>query len=72
MHVVEISGKLHGRAVLRAGAVRPPADPESLRRALAERLRATVLISMDVELVPEADVPEAAGPPRFAEAMVSV
>jgi hypothetical protein len=25
---------------------------------------------MDVELVAEADIPEAAGPPRFAEAIV--
>jgi hypothetical protein len=29
-----------------------------------------VLIQMDVELVPEADVPESAGPPRFLDAVV--
>jgi hypothetical protein len=29
-----------------------------------------VLIQMEVELVPEADVPEAAAAPRFAEAVV--
>ncbi|HJQ84016.1 MAG TPA: hypothetical protein VKA21_08075 [Candidatus Binatia bacterium] len=64
-------GDRYERAVLRAGTVAPPANPEALRRALAERLKATVLIQVDVELVPEADVPEAAGPPRFAEAMVA-
>ncbi len=63
-------GERYDRAVLRAGTVRTPADPEALRRAVADRLKATVLVSMDVELVPVADVPEAAGPPRFAEAMV--
>src|SRR5262245_13606427 len=63
-------GARYDRAVLRAGTVAPPADPEQLRRTVAERLKATVLIGMDVELVPEADIPEAAGPPRFAEAMV--
>jgi phenylacetate-CoA ligase len=63
-------GERYERATLRAGTVRPPAEPEELRRALAERLKATVLIQMDVVLVPEADVPEAAGPPGFAEALV--
>jgi hypothetical protein len=33
-------------------------------------VKAAALISMDVELVPEADVPEGAAAPRFAEAMV--
>src|SRR5207249_253114 len=58
------------RATLRAGTVNAPADPEGLRRALAERLRSTVLIQMEVALVPEGDVPETAGPPGFAEAVV--
>src|SRR5882672_6861934 len=64
------AGQRYERAVLRAGTTRTPADPEALRRSIAERLKATVLIQMDVELVPESDVPEAAGPPRFAEAVV--
>jgi phenylacetate-CoA ligase len=68
--VDHLPGERFDRAVLRAGIVSPPADPEALRRALAERLRATVLIGMDVELVPVADVPEEAGAPRFAAAMV--
>ena len=63
-------GQRYERAVLRAGTVGTPADPDALRRSVAERLKATVLIQMDVELVPEADIPEAAGPPRFAEAVV--
>jgi len=63
-------GARYDHAVLRAGTVRPPGDPAALARALAERLRATVLIQMDVELVPETEIPEGAAPPRFAEAMV--
>ncbi len=63
-------GARYDRAVLRAGTVSTPADPAALARAVAERLKATVLIQMDVELVPEADVPEAAAAPRFVEAMV--
>jgi phenylacetate-CoA ligase len=64
------AGERYERAVLRAGTVTSTGDPEALRRALAERVKATVLVQMDVELVPETEVPEAAGPPRFAEAMV--
>jgi phenylacetate-CoA ligase len=63
------AGARYERALLRAGLVSTPGDEAALRRALAERLKATVLIQMDVELVPEADIPEAAGPPRFAEAI---
>ena len=63
-------GQRYDRAVLRAGTVHAPADPEHLKRVLAEQLKASVLIQMEVELVPEADIPEAAGAPRFAEAMV--
>jgi phenylacetate-CoA ligase len=64
------AGQRYERALLRAGTIGTPADPEALRRSIAGRLKATVLIQMDVELVPESDVPEAAGPPRFAEAVV--
>ncbi len=63
-------GQRYDRAILRCGMVHTPADPEGLKRAVAERLKATVLIQMEVELVPQADIPEAAGPPRFAETMV--
>lgn len=63
-------GERYDHALLRAGIVRAPADPEALRRDLARQLKATILISMDIELVPESDIPEAAGAPRFAEAMV--
>ncbi len=64
------AGERYERATLRAGTVRPPADADALRRTLAERLKATVLIQMEVALVPEGDVPETAGPPDFAEAVV--
>ena len=63
-------GARYDHAVLRVGTVRPPVDPEALKRMLAERVKATVLIQMDVELVPEAEIPEAAAAPRFAETMV--
>jgi phenylacetate-CoA ligase len=63
-------GQRYDRAVLRAGTVQPPTDAEGLRRALAEKLKANVLITMEIELVPEAEIPEVAGAPRFAEAMV--
>jgi phenylacetate-CoA ligase len=64
------AGERYDRAVLRVATIAPPVDPAGLARAVAERLKATVLIGMDVELVGEADVPEAAGPPRFAEAVI--
>jgi phenylacetate-CoA ligase len=63
-------GERFERAVLRAGTVRPPADPGTLVRALAERLKATILIGVDVELVPETAIPEDAAPPRFAATIV--
>ena len=64
------AGQRHERARLRAGLRAAPADPAALGRALAERIKATVLIQMDVELVPEEDIPEAAAAPRFAEAVI--
>ena len=63
-------GERYDRAVLRAGTVRAPDDPQALIRNLGEQLKSTVLIHMEVELVPESEIPEAAAPPRFAETMV--
>jgi phenylacetate-CoA ligase len=63
-------GSRYDRATLRVGIMHPPADPEGLKHTLAERLKATVLIHMDVELVPESDIPEAASAPRFVECMI--
>jgi phenylacetate-CoA ligase len=63
-------GTRYDRAVLRAGIAKPPADADAFKRVLAEKLKANVLIQMEIELVPEAEIPDAAGPPRFAEAMV--
>jgi phenylacetate-CoA ligase len=63
-------GQRYDRAVLRCATLQTPGDPEGLRRSIAEQLQASVLIQMEVELVPEAEVPEAAAAPRFTAAMV--
>jgi phenylacetate-CoA ligase len=63
-------GERYERATLRAGLAHEIADRERLAREVAEQLKATVLIGMDVDLVPEAEIPEAAAAPRFAEAFV--
>src|SRR5262245_37600852 len=63
-------GERYDRAILRVGTSSPPPDVEQARRELVARLKANVLIGMDVEFVPEGEIPEAAGAPRFAEAMV--
>lgn len=65
-------GARYERAVLRVGVVETPADAEALRARLAERVKATVLIGMEVDLVPERDVPEAAAAPRFLETIVDL
>jgi hypothetical protein len=62
----------YDRAVLRVGLVEPAADPEALRRAVAERVKAVALIAMDVELVGLDAIPEAAAGPRYAEAMIDL
>jgi phenylacetate-CoA ligase len=63
-------GQRYDRAVLRAGVRQPIAEPAALMKAVAARLKATVLIQMDIELVNEAEIPEAAAAPRFADTMV--
>jgi phenylacetate-CoA ligase len=65
-------GQRYERAVLRVGLASEPADRAAFAARVAERVKATALISMDVELVPEAQVPEGAAGPRFAEAMVDL
>lgn len=61
-------GERYETAVLRAGVTGElPADAA---QRIAASLKATVLISFDVQLVPEAEIPEAAAGPRFAEAFV--
>jgi phenylacetate-CoA ligase len=62
----------YDRAVLRLGLVAQPADPEAFRQAVAARVKAAALIAMDVELVAEETIPEAAAGPRYAEAMVDL
>jgi phenylacetate-CoA ligase len=63
-------GERYDRAVLRVGTTTTPDDPTALARLVAEKVKAVALISMDVELVPEDAIPEAAAAPRFAEAMI--
>jgi phenylacetate-CoA ligase len=65
-------GQRYERAVLRVGLASEPADRAVFAARVAERVKATALISMDVELVPAADVPEGAAAPRFAEAMLDL
>lgn len=65
-------GQRYDRAVLRVGLVSEPADREALKRSLAEKLKASVLIQMEIELVAEAEIPETAAAPRFAQTMVDL
>lgn len=63
----------YDHAVLRVGTVKAVgAAEDDLKQSLQHQLKATVLIHMDVELVDESEIPEAAGPPRFAETMVDL
>ena len=62
-------GERYERAVLRVGTAAPPGDPAALARRVAEAVKASALIAMEVQLVPEAEIPEAAAGPRFAEAI---
>jgi len=63
-------GQRYDRAVLRVASLHEPADRAALSRSLAEKLKANVLIQMEIELVTEAEIPETAAAPRFATAMV--
>jgi len=63
-------GRRYERASLRAGLRELPASPDDLMARMAARLKATVLLTMDIELVPERDIPESAGAPGFASAIV--
>jgi phenylacetate-CoA ligase len=65
-------GQRYERARLRVGLVSEPEDRVAYAAHVAERVKATALIAMEVELVAAADVPEAAAAPRFAEAMVDL
>jgi phenylacetate-CoA ligase len=61
-------GGRYERATIRIACDAPRDD--ALAGRIAERLKANVLIQMDVELVGRGDVPEAAGPPAFEKAVV--
>jgi phenylacetate-coenzyme A ligase PaaK-like adenylate-forming protein len=64
------AGERYDRAVLRVGLTAPAEDARALERAIAERVKAVVLVGMDVELVAEGELPEGATAPRFTDAMV--
>jgi phenylacetate-CoA ligase len=66
------AGERYERAVLRLGTTTPPADGPALAARAAAAVKTAALLSMDVQLVPEADIPEAAAAPRFAEAIVDL
>jgi phenylacetate-CoA ligase len=59
----------YDRAVIRI-ACDQAGDRAALAARIAEKLKANVLVQMDVELVPSAQIPKAAAPPRFAEAVI--
>ncbi len=61
-------GGRYDRAVIRIGSDRP--GDAALASQIGERLKANVLIQMDVELVAPAEIPEDAAAPRFATAVI--
>jgi phenylacetate-CoA ligase len=63
-------GGRYDRAAIRIECGAADSDRAALAARIAERLRATVLIQLEVELVAAGEIPPAAGPPRFAEAFV--
>jgi len=68
------AGQSFDRARLRVGTIDPALPATERARELAGRIGAAakdaLLISMDVTLCPEAEIPEAASGPAFAEAIV--
>lgn len=63
-------GRRYERAFLRAGLREVPTSASDLMSRITAHLKATVLLTMEIELVPERDIPETAGPPSFAGAIV--
>jgi len=66
--VEQREGERYERATLHVGTTGAAAP--GVKEELAAQLKATVLITMEVVLAPEAAIPEAAAGPRFAEAFV--
>ncbi len=65
-------GQRYERARLRVGITCEPTDRTGFAARVAERVKATALISMDVDVVPESEIPETAAAPRFTDAMVDL
>jgi phenylacetate-CoA ligase len=61
-------GSRYERVAIRIACDRP--GDTALAGRIAERLKANVLIQMDVDLVAAQEVPDAAGPPAFQEAVI--
>lgn len=63
-------GQRYDHATLRIGTKATPADATALVAQVQAKVKSTVMIQMDVQLVPESEIPEAAAPPRFTETMI--
>jgi phenylacetate-CoA ligase len=59
----------YDHAVIRIGC-NETIDRSGLAARVRERLRASIMLQLDVELVPQGEVPESAGPPRFVDAFI--
>ncbi|HYD50799.1 MAG TPA: hypothetical protein VEB21_20755, partial [Terriglobales bacterium] len=68
--VDQLPGERYERATLRLAMAAPPAEADELRRAIAAKIKANILLQMEVELVALDAIPEEAGRPRFAGAIV--
>ncbi len=64
-------GSRYERAVLRVAATPEEQNASARAAAIAARLKQTILIHMDVELVDEASIPEQAAGPGFSAAIVA-
>jgi phenylacetate-CoA ligase len=61
-------GSRYERATIRIACDRP--GDAAFAARIGERLKANVLIQMDVELVASSEIPESAGPPAFKDAVI--
>jgi phenylacetate-CoA ligase len=62
-------GERYERVVLRLGVSEPVAEPETLARAAAAAIKERILLQMQVEVVPEHEIPEEAARPPFTAAI---
>jgi phenylacetate-CoA ligase len=67
--VAHADGARYDHASIRIGCD-AVADRAALAQQVRERLRANIMLQLDVELVPQDQIPESAGAPRFVDAFV--